>query len=199
MITPLLQLAAFSFGAQRKAVGIACEQGKPDSSSSYFTMKARVPSVSSHASFVQSACTIEGFMRNVRQPWTRSRSITRMIPKADAVHTVDGRNPAPPKKPWNDDSPVNTHKHWFFVVSKWCRISSIHSISSRSPLQPTGQTMLTQTDGGCGFIFGAQEKMWQSQTQDVPDVFSGMGCWRYGGFSATSIRFSGSIALVSVV
>ena len=24
--------------------------------------------------------------------------------------TVDGRNPAPPKKPWNCDSPVNTNK-----------------------------------------------------------------------------------------
>ena len=24
--------------------------------------------------------------------------------------TVDGRNPAPPKTPWNDDSPVNTNK-----------------------------------------------------------------------------------------
>ena len=27
--------------------------------------------------------------------------------------TVDGRNPAPPKKPWNDDSPVNTNNQWF--------------------------------------------------------------------------------------
>ena len=27
--------------------------------------------------------------------------------------TVDGRNPAPPKKPWKDDSPVNTNKQWF--------------------------------------------------------------------------------------
>ena len=24
--------------------------------------------------------------------------------------TVDGQNPAPPKKPWNDDSSVNTNK-----------------------------------------------------------------------------------------
>ena len=43
------------------------------------------------------------------------------------LHTVDGRNPAPPKKPWNDDSPVNTNTQWFPMVSKWCRISSIHS------------------------------------------------------------------------
>ena len=41
---------------------------------------------------------------------------------------MDGRNPAPPKKPWNDDSPVNANEQWFATVSKWCRISSIHSI-----------------------------------------------------------------------
>ena len=41
-------------------------------------------------------------------------------------HTVDGRNPAPPKNPWIDDSPVNTNK-WFPMVSKWCRSLSIHS------------------------------------------------------------------------
>ena len=34
---------------------------------------------------------------------------------------------APPKKPWNDMiHPVNTNKRWFPMVSKWCRISSIH-------------------------------------------------------------------------
>ena len=43
-------------------------------------------------------------------------------------HTVDGRNPAPPKKPWNRDSPVNTNKQLFPMVSIWCRISSIHSM-----------------------------------------------------------------------
>ena len=37
---------------------------------------------------------------------------------------------APPKKPWNDDSPVNTNKHWCPMISKWCRISSIHSVPS---------------------------------------------------------------------
>ena len=36
---------------------------------------------------------------------------------------------APPKKPWNDDSRVNTNAQWFSMVAKWCRISSIHSIS----------------------------------------------------------------------
>ena len=42
--------------------------------------------------------------------------------------TVDGRNPAPPKNPWNDGSTVNTNKQWFPMVSKWCRILSIHSM-----------------------------------------------------------------------
>ena len=36
-------------------------------------------------------------------------------------NTVDGRNPAPPKRLWRDDSPVNTNKQWFPMVSKWCR------------------------------------------------------------------------------
>ena len=33
---------------------------------------------------------------------------------APLIHTVDGRNPAPPKKPCNDDSPVNTNKRYGF-------------------------------------------------------------------------------------
>ena len=44
-----------------------------------------------------------------------------------ATPTVDGPNAAPPKKPWNDDSPANTNEQWFPIASKWCRISSIHS------------------------------------------------------------------------
>ena len=51
-------------------------------------------------------------------------------------HTVDGRNPAPPEKPWNDDSPVNTNKQWLPMVSKWCRILSIHSREPKEKLCP---------------------------------------------------------------
>ena len=40
---------------------------------------------------------------------------------------MDGRTPATVEKPWNDDSPVNTSKQWFPMVSKWCGILSIHS------------------------------------------------------------------------
>ena len=34
----------------------------------------------------------------------------------------------PPEKPGNDDSLVNTNQQWLPMVSKWCRISSIHSM-----------------------------------------------------------------------
>ena len=51
-------------------------------------------------------------------------------PGGSPCHTVDGCEIhfAPPKKPGNDNSPVNTRKQWFPMVSKWCRILSIHSI-----------------------------------------------------------------------
>ena len=45
----------------------------------------------------------------------------------DGVNPVDGRNPAPPKK-------TRPNKQWFLIVSKWCRILSIHS---RTALQHT--------------------------------------------------------------
>ena len=43
------------------------------------------------------------------------------------THAVDGCEIhfAPPKRPWSDDSPVNTGKQWLPMVSKWGRISSI--------------------------------------------------------------------------
>ena len=40
-----------------------------------------------------------------------------------------GQNPAPPKNPWNDDSLVNTNRPWCPMVSKWCRILSIHGMA----------------------------------------------------------------------
>ena len=41
-------------------------------------------------------------------------------------HTVDGLLPAPPKKPLNDESPVNTNQHWFRLVSQWCEMDCVH-------------------------------------------------------------------------
>ena len=67
--------------------------------------------------------------------------------RTESAPTMDGRNPAPPKKPWNDDSPANTNKQWFLMVSKWCRISSIHSILlsaqpfQSNPVLPTAETL----------------------------------------------------------
>ena len=44
-------------------------------------------------------------------PMLRETHIFRIRVTSDHKrHTVDGRNPAPPKKPWNDDSPANTNK-----------------------------------------------------------------------------------------
>ena len=40
-------------------------------------------------------------------------------------HTVDERNPAP-IKPWNDDSPENTNKQGFPIVSQWCEMDFVH-------------------------------------------------------------------------
>ena len=46
------------------------------------------------------------------------------------LNTVDGQSPAPPKKPWNDDSPANTNKPWSPMISKWCEMdfATIHSM-----------------------------------------------------------------------
>ena len=49
---------------------------------------------------------------------------------------MDGRNPAPPKNPWNDDSLANANKQGFPVVLKWCRMLSTHSRSSQSTKSP---------------------------------------------------------------
>ena len=48
--------------------------------------------------------------------------------------TVDGRNPAPPKKPWNDDSHVNDDKQWFPMVSSWCRSLPTHRMWACLPI-----------------------------------------------------------------
>ena len=40
--------------------------------------------------------------------------------------TVDGRNLAPPKEPWNDDFPANTNKQWSPMDSKWCEMDFVH-------------------------------------------------------------------------
>ena len=51
-----------------------------------------------------------------------------------------GRNPAPPKKPWNDDSPVNTNK---LMVSTMVSFRGAKGIS-----QPPTETILSETSPG---------------------------------------------------
>ena len=38
------------------------------------------------------------------------------------THTVDERNPAPPKNPWHVDSLVNTNKQWCLMFASVVRI-----------------------------------------------------------------------------
>ena len=35
------------------------------------------------------------------------------------LRTVDGRTPASPEKPQNDDSPANANQQWFQPCAKW--------------------------------------------------------------------------------
>ena len=68
------------------------------------------------------------------QPLNHNKQNVKCFPTTMKItckdHRLDGRNPAPPKKPWNDDSPVSTNKQLFPILSEWCRISSIHSRAS---------------------------------------------------------------------
>ena len=75
-------------------------------------------------------------------PELRSRAILLVPPQTlantlrhDAIEdtTVDGRNPAPPKKPCNVDSPVNTN-HGFPMVSRWSKWISQPSTLSKANL-----------------------------------------------------------------
>ena len=42
--------------------------------------------------------------------------------------TVDGRNPAPRKKPRKNDAPVTTNKHECPTIARWCEMDFVHSI-----------------------------------------------------------------------
>ena len=49
-------------------------------------------------------------------------SVIYSVTKSWELHcgTLDGRNPAPLKKPCNDDPPVDTNKRCLPMVSEWC-------------------------------------------------------------------------------
>ena len=63
---------------------------------------------------------------------------------------VDGRNPALPKKPWNDYSPANANKQWLAMESTWCRISAIHSM-----VPPRGRSICSPDLEKLSEAFGA--------------------------------------------
>ena len=54
----------------------------------------------------------------------RSRAFSCWSDRQGMSPTVDGRNSAPPKKPWNHDSPLHTNKNGFPCFFRWCRILS---------------------------------------------------------------------------
>ena len=58
---------------------------------------------------------------------TKWQGSPKMTSRESYILWMDEIHFGPPKKPWNDDSPANTSKQCFPVISKWCRISSIHS------------------------------------------------------------------------
>ena len=71
--------------------------------------------------------------KTIRKQWNLCMSyqvgthlfLTKFTHQKD-THTVDGRNPAPPKKIRNDESPVITTAQWFLMVSKWCGMDFVH-------------------------------------------------------------------------
>ena len=74
--------------------------------------------------------------------WKRLRAMCQRMKLSSyfswglTIHTVDGRNPAPPKKPWNDDSPANTNTPW---VSHGFEAGCRPSTAQRSGFKCYGQ------------------------------------------------------------
>ena len=108
---------------------------------------------------------------------TRARGDTGLEEKTltalPKVLVLRRRNPAPRKKPWNDDSPVNTNKQWFPMVSKWCRISSIHSVNSlahlaRTLCQPQLEIGRFSAAAMPDFVFWSQQHPFGDQDKFTP-------------------------------
>ena len=59
-------------------------------------------------------------------PWKSLGSELLAQQEPVAIPPVDGRNPAPPQRPWKDDSPVNTNKEWLPMISKKCEMDFVH-------------------------------------------------------------------------
>ena len=59
-----------------------------------------------------------GSLRRMQQRWRHT--VFALILWMDEIHV------APPKKPWNDHSPGNTHKQWLPMASMWCEMDFVH-------------------------------------------------------------------------
>ena len=74
----------------------------------------------------ESMCLLSGEPQNRAPPKSRFPSLQNSY---RATPTVDGRNPAPLAKPWNDVCPVNTSKQrfqpWFSSAAKWICPSTV--------------------------------------------------------------------------
>ena len=71
-----------------------------------------------------------------------SKSRTLKFVNFAAILWMDEIYFAPPEKPWNDDSPVNTSKQW----AKWCRTSQPSTV--RWHLPASSQPSVAATSGG---------------------------------------------------
>ena len=126
---------------------------------------------------------------------------------------MDGRNPAPPQRPWNDDSPVNTNKPWlqpwFKSGAGFCpstvAIQDDHAgCSSAAPKKskllggalPTSHTKSTPKLGKLKNTVRTLRQTWFSCSESAPeaealpakDVFSLH--WRKRGWLSCSKRKS---------
>ena len=87
---------------------------------------------------------------------------------------VDGRTFAPPEKPWNDGSPVNTNKHWLPMVSKWYAFHPQYQ-APRAPKRPaTGRNAGDR---------GGEEAAWRKASKALKVRMSRRVVWLLKGFA----------------
>ena len=113
----------------------------------------------------------------------------------DVVTTVDGRNPFRIlKKPWNDHSPVNTNNNGLPSCLRWCRISSIHSIThNATALNKKKKTSLAtfhlllashlpdgQTKAGGARAFAAADSQKCTLGRGLPECIPPCFGWKVG-------------------
>ena len=74
-----------------------------------------------------------------------------------AFPTVDGRNPAPPKKPWNDSIPLQNTNQWFPMNLVRTAFASIHPSGFKSSaLRTSGRGAGVAVSAGGSRLLGQQ-------------------------------------------